>query len=71
MTVTWARELERRQTARQAEPGGLEELWWEGSNSINNKIVISSIVTFRRREGLLARCQGLCVFSWNAKSQDF
>ena len=32
MTVTWTRELERRQTARQVEPGGMEELWWEGSN---------------------------------------
>ena len=40
MTVTWARELERRQKARQAEPGGLEELWWEGSIFINIKIVI-------------------------------
>ena len=28
-TVTWTRELERRQTARQAEPGGSEEMWRE------------------------------------------
>ena len=28
-TVTWTRELGRRRTARQVEPGGLEELWWE------------------------------------------
>ena len=40
MTVTWARELERRQKARQAEPGGLEELWLEGDYFINIKIVI-------------------------------
>ena len=45
-TVTWTRELERRQTARQVEPGGMEELWWEGSYFINIKIVISSILTF-------------------------
>ena len=43
-TVT--RELERRQTARQAEPGGMGELWCEGSIFINIKIVISSILTF-------------------------
>ena len=30
MTVTYMRELERRLTARQVEPGGLEELWREG-----------------------------------------
>ena len=46
MTVTYMRELERRLTARQVEPGGLEELWWEGSIFINIKIVISSILTF-------------------------
>ena len=45
-TVTWTRELERRQTARQAEPGGMGELWCEGSIFINIKIVISSILTF-------------------------
>ena len=28
-TVTWTRELERRRTARQVEPGGLEEIWSE------------------------------------------
>ena len=32
-------ELERRRIARQAEPGGLEELWGEGSIFINIKIV--------------------------------
>ena len=45
-TVTWTKELERRQTARQAEPGGMGELWCEGSIFINIKIVISSILTF-------------------------
>ena len=30
-TVTETRELERRQKARQVEPGELEELWGEGS----------------------------------------
>ena len=29
LTVTWTRELERRRTARQVEPGGLEEIWSE------------------------------------------
>ena len=38
-TVTWTRELERRQTARQVEPGGMEELWWEGPIFINIKIL--------------------------------
>ena len=33
-------ELERRRIARQAEPGGLEELWGEGFIFINIKIVI-------------------------------
>ena len=54
-TVTWTRELERRQTARQVEPGGMEELWWEGSNLFNIKILISNISAFSGREGRLAR----------------
>ena len=41
-TVTWTRELERRQTARQVEPGGMEELWWEGNDFINIKILIQT-----------------------------
>ena len=40
MPVTCFGELERRQTARQAEPGGLEELWGEGIVFVNIKIVI-------------------------------
>ena len=52
-TVTWTRELERRQTARQAEPGGMEEMWWEGYIFINNKIVIASILTFSEAWGTL------------------
>ena len=62
-TVTWTRELERRQTARQVEPGGMEELWWEGSNLFNIKILISNISAFSGREGRLARSRGLCVYS--------
>ena len=46
MTVTYMRELERRFTALQVEPGGLEELWWEGDKFGNIKIVIPSISTF-------------------------
>ena len=52
-TVTWTKELERRQTARQAEPGGMEEMWWEGYIFINNKIVIASILTFSEAWGTL------------------
>ena len=33
-------------TARQVEPGGLEELWWEVYKFINIKILISSISAF-------------------------
>ena len=62
-TVTCTRELERRQTARQVEPGGMEELWWEGFNFINSKILITNISAFSGREGRLARSRGLCVYS--------
>ena len=57
-TVTWTRELERRRTARQVEPGGMEELWWEGSDFINIKILISNISAFSGREGRLAFIAG-------------
>ena len=36
-TVTWTRELERRQTARQAEPGGSEEMWGGGVSIFTRK----------------------------------
>ena len=51
MKATQTGELERRQAARQVEPGGMEELWWEGSNYINIKIFISNIFAFSGREG--------------------
>ena len=63
LKATQTRELERRQAARQVEPGGMEELWWEGSNYINIKIFISNIFAFSGREGRLARSQGLYVYS--------
>ena len=59
MTVTWFRELERRRTAQQAELGGLEELWGEGSIFINVEIVDQSISTFSGLKGLIARSFGL------------
>ena len=34
---------------------GMEELWWEGSDFINIKILISNISAFSGREGRLAR----------------
>ena len=70
MPVTCFGELERRQTAQQAELGGLEELWGRGSNFIKVKIVISSISTFSEHKGRLARSFGLCVFSGESKSQN-
>ena len=53
------RELERRRTAQQAELGGLEELWGEGSIFINVEIVDQSISTFSGLKGLIARSFGL------------
>ena len=67
-TVTWNRELERRQAARQVEPGGMEELWWEGTDFINIKIFISNIFAFSGREGHLARSQGPYVYSRECKN---
>ena len=64
MTVTWSRELERRRTARQAEPGGLEGLWGEGFVFINIKIVFKGISSFSGRKGRLARSFGLYGYSW-------
>ena len=40
-TVTWNRELERRQAARQVEPGGKEELWSEGFHQHQDSIQTS------------------------------
>ena len=62
-TVTWNRELERRQAARQVEPRGMEELWSEGSVFINIKISISNIFAFSGCEGHLARSLGLYIYS--------
>ena len=40
LTVTWTRDLERRHTARQVEPGGTEAMWREGSNFLSKWIAI-------------------------------
>ena len=49
--------------ARQVEPGGMEELWSEGSVFINIKISISNIFAFSGCEGHLARSLGLYIYS--------
>ena len=51
--VTKIRELERRRIARQVEPGGMEELWLEGSD-LDIKIFMSNISAFSGRGGRLA-----------------
>ena len=63
LKVTETRELERRRAARQVEPGGMEELWSEGSVFINIKISISNIFAFSGCEGHLARSLGLYIYS--------
>ena len=42
---------------------GLEELWWEGFNFHQDQDFDSNTPAFSGREGLFARCLGLCAHS--------
>ena len=71
LKVTETRELERRRAARQVEPGGMEELWWEGYIFINIKIVIASILTFSEAWGTLDQMSRTLCFQLECKRSGF